>query len=83
MNNYGCVPLHGKGMLRKIHPIKSPMTQFLYRFLIFQPLSKDISKLEELFFNKYNRQIRGEVLGQFHSDFKLLLEHGALGTSVK
>ena len=33
--------------------------------------NKDISKLEELFFNKYNRQIRGENLSQFHSDFKL------------
>jgi len=31
----------------------------------------DIAKLETLFFNKYGRQIRGEVLGQFHSDFKL------------
>ena len=34
--------------------------------------NKDISKLEELFFNKYNRQIRGENMGQFHSDFKLV-----------
>jgi hypothetical protein len=33
--------------------------------------NKDISKLEELFFNKYNRQIRGENMSQFHSDFKL------------
>jgi hypothetical protein len=31
----------------------------------------DIVRLESLFFNKYNRQIRGENLSQFHSDFKL------------
>ena len=33
--------------------------------------NKDISKLEQLFFNKYNRQIRGDNMGEFHSDFKL------------
>jgi hypothetical protein len=33
--------------------------------------NEDITKLEELFFNKYNRQIRGENMGQFHSDFKI------------
>jgi hypothetical protein len=31
----------------------------------------DIAKLESLFFNKYNRQIRGDSMGQFHSDFKI------------
>jgi hypothetical protein len=31
----------------------------------------DIARLESLFFNKYNRQIRGDNMGQFHSDFKI------------
>jgi hypothetical protein len=33
--------------------------------------NKDISRLEELFFNKYKRCIRGDNFGEFHSDFKL------------
>lgn len=33
--------------------------------------NKDISKLEELFKLKYNRCIRGDNFGEFHSDFKL------------
>jgi hypothetical protein len=31
----------------------------------------DIPKLEELYQLKYNKQIRGEKMGQFHSDFSL------------
>jgi hypothetical protein len=34
-------------------------------------LDKDIPKLEDLYFKKYNKILRGDNLGQFHSDFSL------------
>jgi len=33
--------------------------------------NKDIPKLEKLYFEKYNKVIRGDNMGQFHSDFSL------------
>lgn len=33
--------------------------------------NKDIPKLEKLYYEKYNRVIRGDALGQFHSDFSI------------
>ena len=32
---------------------------------------KDIKKLEDLYYEKYNRVIKGENMGQFHSDFEI------------
>lgn len=32
---------------------------------------KDIKKLEELYYKKYERKLRGKKMGQFHSDFKI------------
>ena len=33
--------------------------------------NKDIPRLEQLYFEKYNKVIRGDNMGQFHSDFSL------------
>ena len=40
-------------------------------------LDRDVEKLEELYKNKYNRNLIGSSLGQFHSDFSLVVDNKA------